>query len=138
MSSQGLLPPMPPRLAEAGGSYEVVHTSPLARAAKAQEATGFFRTVEVAKEIVAITQDMSVMDNFDFDTALPEIAEIQSVPMTWMSSPEQIAAKRNSRAQAQARQEQIQAMPAQAAMMKANAVAQEKTGGGMGQPGGIG
>ena len=38
LAEQGLLPPMPPRLREAQGAYSVVYTSPLSRAAKAQEA----------------------------------------------------------------------------------------------------
>lgn len=124
LASQRLLPPMPPLLREAGGEYMVEYTSPLARAMRAQEATGFFRSVEMVKEIVNITQDMSLLDPFDFDTALPEIAEdIMGVPPSWMASPQQIALKRQNRAQAQARQEQIQAAPAAAAMMKAQAAA---------------
>src|SRR5271166_1711781 len=115
------LPPMPPRLREAKGSYQVVYTSPLARAARAQEAAGFMRTVETAKEITSITQDPSYLDPFDFDTAIPAIAEIQSVPPSWMASDDQIAVKRKNRAQQQAAQAQVQAMPAQAAMMKARA-----------------
>jgi hypothetical protein len=126
-----MLPPMPPELAEARGEYEVVYTSPLSRAMRAQEAAGFMRTVETVKEIVNITQDPSYLDPFDFDTAIPQIAQIQSVPESWMASPEQIAQKRQARAEAQKRQEQIQAAPAQAAMMKAQA-AQAKAG--MGGP----
>src|SRR5215471_14988574 len=117
-----LLPPMPPRLREAGGEYEIVYTSPLALSQRAQEAAGFIRTVETAKEIANITQDPSYLDPFDFDTAIPEIAHIQNVPEHWMAAPEQIAAKRQARAKAQQQQAQIQAMPAQAAMLKAQAV----------------
>ena len=129
LSAQGLLPPMPPLLREAGGSYEVVYTSPLSKAMKAQEASGFFRTVEGIKEIVAITGDTSLLDQFDFDTAIPDVADIQGVPVSWMASPGQIAQKRKARAQQQATQQQIQAMPAQAAMMKAQAVAAQAPGG---------
>jgi head-to-tail connecting protein len=120
-ASLRLLPPMPPRLAEARGEYQVVYTSPLARAQRAQEAAGFMRTVESVKELVNITQDPSLLDPFDFDAAIPEIAEIQAVPFGWMADPEKIAMKRKARAQAQAVQQQIQAMPAQAAMLKAQA-----------------
>jgi hypothetical protein len=121
MIEQGLLPPMPPMLREAGGEYEVVDTSPLAMARKAGEAAGFMRTIESIKELVNITQDQSLLDPFAFDRAVPAIAEIQVVPVDWMATDQEIAAKRQSRAKAQARQEQIQAMPAQAAMMKAQA-----------------
>ena len=125
----GKLPPMPPRLREAKGNYQVVYTSPLAKAMRAQEASGFMRTVESVKEIVSITQDPSLLDPFDFDTAIPEIADIQSVPESWMSDDKAIAQKRQARAKAQQQQAQIQAMPAQAAMMKARAVAQQNGGG---------
>jgi len=121
LNSLNLLPPMPPRLREAQGEYQVVYTSPLALSQRAQAAAGFIRTVETAKEIVNITQDPSYLDPFDFDTALPEIAQIQNTPERWMAGPEQIAAKRQTRAKAQQQQAQIQALPAQAAMLKAQA-----------------
>ena len=121
LDDQALLPPMPPRLQEARGEYQVVYTSPLAMAQRAQEAAGFIRTVETAKEIVNITQDPSYLDPFDFDAAIPEIAYIQAVPERWMAGPDQITAKRQARAQANAVQARIQAMPAQAAMLKAQA-----------------
>jgi hypothetical protein len=123
LNSLGVLPPMPPRLKEARGAYEVKYTSPLAMAQRANEAAGFMRSVETAKEIVNITQDPSYLDWADFDVALPEIAtQIQSVPEHWMASAEKMAAKRKVRAKSQAQQAQIQAMPAQAAMIKAQAV----------------
>ena len=125
---EGLLPPMPPRLREASGAYEVEYTGPLAKAMKAQEAAGFLRTIENVRELVAITQDPSLLDPFNFDVAVPRIAEINSVPVSWMATDQEIQNKRRARAQAQARQQQIQALPAQAAMVKAQAVA-AKAGG---------
>jgi hypothetical protein len=121
LMSLGLIPPMPPRLREAQGEYQVVYTSPLALSQRANQAAGFIRTVETAKEIANITQDPSYLDPFDFDVAIPEIAAIQAVPERWMADPDQIAAKRQTRAKAQQQQAQIQAMPAQAAMLKAQA-----------------
>ena len=123
----GLLPPMPPLLREAKGQYKVESTSPLARMAKAQEAAGGLRTLEVAKEMAAVTQDMSVFDVFDLDVMLPAIADIQGMPESWRADDAAMQRKRQARAQAQARQEQIQAMPAMAAMKKADAV-QAKAG----------
>ena len=121
-----MLPPMPPELIEAGGQYDVVYTSPISRAMRAQEAAGFMRTVETAKEIVNITQDPSYLDPFDFDVALPEIADIQAVPPRWMADDQKIKQKRKSRAEMQQKQMQIQAMPAQAAMLKAQATVQKQ------------
>lgn len=127
LAELGMLPPMPPILQQLKGDYHVSYTSPLARAQRAQEAAGFMRTVQVATEIVNVTQDHSIMDNFDFDTALPDIAYIQSVPESWMSDPKAVAQKRQARAQQEQQQSQIQAAPAAAAMMKAHA-AQAKAG----------
>jgi len=127
MAQLDLLPPMPPALRAARGEYHVEYTSPLARAARAQEAAGFMRSVETSLTVVNATQDPSHLDVYDFDTALPEIARIQGTPETWLADDKAIAAKRQARAAAQQRQEQIQAAPAQAAMMKAQAV-QAKAG----------
>jgi hypothetical protein len=127
MASIGLLPPMPPALREARGEYHVNYTSPLSRAQRAQEVSGFMRTIESSLTIVNATQDPSLLDVFDFDTALRDVAEIQAVPESWMADPQAIAQKRQARAESQQRQEQIQAAPAQAAMMKAQAV-QQKAG----------
>jgi hypothetical protein len=124
LNSLGLLPPMPPRLKEADGEYQVVYTSPLAQSQRAQQAAGFMRVVETSKEVVNITGDPSYLDWADFDTALPEIAtQIQNVPERWMASPEKIAATRKGRAQAQAQRSQIEALPALAAMKKADVAA---------------
>lgn len=120
---QRKLPPMPPELIEAKGQFDIVYTSPLAKAMKAQEAAGFMRTVESAIPIVQATGDAAIFDAFDFDTAFAAIADIQAVPESWMASPQAIQQKAKMRAKAQQQQAQIQAMPAQAAMMKAQAVA---------------
>lgn len=132
LSRMRKLPPMPPLLREAGGSYKTEFTSPMARAMRAQDASGFIRTVESVKELVNITQDASLLDPFDFDTAIPAIAEIQGVPESWMADDDAVQKKRQARAKAQQQQQAIQAMPAQAAMMKAQAVAAQA--GGQGQP----
>ena len=136
LARMGKLPPMPPRLREAGGEYNIVYTSPLAKAMRSGQASGFMRTVEWAKEIVGVTGDQGVMDRFDFDTAMPEIANINSVPESWMADDDQVTKKRTQRAKAAQMQAQIQAMPAQAAMIKAQAVANKAGGGQPPQQGG--
>ena len=133
LSEMQMLDPMPPRLREAMGAYEVTDTSPLSLAAAAGKAAGFLRTVEQVRELVNVTQDASLLDPFDFGTAIPEIARINSTPEIWMADQQQIAQKQKARAQAQQRQEQIQAAPAQAAIIKARAVAAKS--GALEQPG---
>jgi hypothetical protein len=104
---------------------------------RAQEAAGFMRTVESVKEIMAVTQDPSLMDPFDFDVAIPAIADIQAVPESWMSDPDAIKKKRENRAKAQQAQQDIQALPAKAAMIKAQATVAKAGGGEQGvQPAG--
>lgn len=114
-----MVPPPPPELVEAGGDYNVTYTSPLAKAMRAQEVSGFMRTTEYAIEIANATQDPSILDPFAFDRALPAIADIQSVPTSWMAGDDEIAAKRKGRQQMMQQQQQIQAAPAAAALMKA-------------------
>jgi hypothetical protein len=135
LSAMRLLPPMPMRLREAAGYYEVTDTSPLADAAQAQKAAGFMRWADFGKQIAVDTGDPSVLDRLDFDTAMPEIGRLQGVPERWISDDRAMMAKRKSRAQAQAAKQQVDAMPAQAAMIKANAVA-AKAGAGQPQGGG--
>jgi hypothetical protein len=122
-AAEGLLAPPPPRLREAKGSYtlQIVHTSPMSRAQRMEDVAGFFRTSEFAKEIVNITRDPSYLDRLDYDTAIPEIAAIQGAPERWLADDKKVAAKRQARAKQQQVQQQIQAAPAQAAMMKAQA-----------------
>lgn len=127
LTEQRLLPPPPPRLREAKGSYKVKYTSPLAKSIRAGSVSGFTRTLDIAHSVAQNTGDPSVYDRFDFDTALPDIADINGSPASWIASDEQVAQKRKSRAQSQAAQQQIQALPSIAAMKKADA-AQFKAG----------
>jgi hypothetical protein len=138
MMQLGLLPPVPQELIDAKAEYEVEYTSPISRAMKAQEASGFIRTVESVKELVNITGDPSLLDTFNFDKAIPAIAEIQAVPESWMATAQEIAAKRQNRAKAQQAQQQIQALPAQAAMIKAQAVVHKNEPGVVPGQGGMG
>jgi hypothetical protein len=133
LADMRMLDPMPPRLREARGKYDVTDTSPLSLAASAGKAAGFLRTIEQVRELVNVTQDASLLDPFDFGVAIPEISRINNVPEIWMADKNQIAAKQKARAQAQQRQEKIQAAPAEAAIIKARAVAAKS--GALEQPG---
>ena len=91
------------------------------------------RSVEIGENISKATGDPSIMDVFDFETAMPEIADEQFVPTRWMSTTKQIAVKRKARSDAQAREDQVKSLPGQAAIMKANAItAKAQTGGNTG------
>lgn len=139
LSRMRRLPPMPDIIKQNGGEYNVVYTSPLARAQRAQDVAGLQRTIQSVLEVVNATQDPSPLDVFNFDISTRETAMIQAVPERWLNDDQTIEAKRKARAQQAEKQEQIQSLPAQAAMIKAQATVQ-KAGGppapaGAGQPG---
>ncbi len=125
LAKQGLLPPMPRILQEAQGEYQSQYESPLARAAKAEEASGLMRSVETALNIVNVTQNQEPLDHFNWDVIIPEISNIQGVPEKWMRSIEDVSAIREGRAEAAQAQQKIQAAPAAAAMMKAEALSRK-------------
>lgn len=124
--NQNLLPPMPPVLIEAQGEYTIEYDSPFSRAQRAEEAAGLMRVFEWAISIAQATGDPSVLDHFDDDTIVPEIAHIQGLPERWMRGQAGVAELRAQRAQQQAVQQAAQVAPGAAAMIKAGAVAQEK------------
>lgn len=130
---QGLIPPPPPALQEAGASYMVEYDAPLNRAMRSDEAAGTMRTFQWAAEIAAQTQDPSVMDFFDTDAIIPELMAINGAPYRFMRAKEQVDQIRQGRQQAQASQNMIQALPGMAAMAKA--AAPEGSAAFSGQPG---
>lgn len=121
----GLVPPMPPALLEAKGEYRIEYDSPLSRAQRAEEASGLMRTVESTLSVVNITQNPEPLDHFNWNVIVPEMAQIQGVPLRWMNSPEIVQAQRQQRAQQAQMQQMTQAAPGAAAMIKAGAVAKK-------------
>jgi hypothetical protein len=75
--------------------------------------------IDYAANIAANTQDPSILDHFNFDVMVPELADIQGLPARWMTTPEQLEQKRSGRQQTQEQQALIQALPGAAAMAKA-------------------
>jgi len=116
---QGLLPPPPPALIEAGAQYVVEYDAPLNRAMRSDEAAGVIRSMQVAAELAAQTQDPSIMDWFDTDVIMPDVAMINGSPFRYIRSEESVAALRQGRQQAQQAEQLIQALPGMAAMAKA-------------------
>lgn len=125
---QRRLDPMPPALHEARGDYKIVFTSPLSKAMRAQEAAGYMRSLESSLTVVNATQDQSYLDIYDFEAAGRGVADINGVNPSWMADDRAIAAKQKARANAIAQQQQVQSLPAQAAMIKAQAVVQKNGG----------
>lgn len=115
---QGLLPPMPQELIDAGGEYEIVYENPLSRAQRAEQAAGLMRTVSWAAELAAQSQDPAPLDHFNWDVIIPELSQIQAVPARWMKSEQQLEDLRSAREQAMAQQQVIEAGPTIAALAK--------------------
>jgi hypothetical protein len=118
---QGLISPMPQMLIDAGAEYEVEYDAPLNRMMRAEEAAGGMRTFQFATEMAAQLQDPSILDPFDTDAMIPDLAEINAMPSRWLRTPEDIAARRQGRQAEQATQQITQALPGMAAMVKATA-----------------
>jgi Bacteriophage head to tail connecting protein len=115
----GLIPPPPPSVLEAGAQYIVEYDAPVNRAMRSEEASGVIRSMQIAAELAAQTQDPSVMDFFNLDTIIPEVVQIQGAPYRFMRSPEEVAQIRQARQQQQAAQQLVQALPGVAALTKA-------------------
>lgn len=118
---QGLLPPAPRELMEAGGEYRVEYDAPLNRAMRAESASGIMRTFQWAAEMAAQTQDASIMDWFDTDAIIPELADVNGAPFRWLRDPQDVMARRQNREQQQTAAQVTQALPGMAQMMKAAA-----------------
>jgi hypothetical protein len=118
LQMQRLLSPMPPALREAGGEYKVEYDSPLSRAQRAEEASGFMRMLDLSLKIAVEAQRPDALDWADFDTAMPELADINAVPMRWQNSAAKIQQIREGRSEAQQTQDAINAAPAVSALIK--------------------
>lgn len=123
----GRLPPMPAILEDAGGEFKIVYDNPMSRAAKAEQVTGFFRTVEAVAPLAQI--EPAVYDVFDFVEAVRGAAEIGGVPAKWMRSADAIAALKDQKAQAAEVQQLVEAAP-QIAGAALDAAKAEQIGGG--------
>ena len=117
LSMQGLLPAMPPELKEAKGEFKIVYDSPLNKAAQSDKASGLMRTIENCLQVAQVTQDPSILFNFNWDVIVPEIADIQNVPFHWMNTKDAIAKLKQAHAQQQQQQQMANAAPGAAAIM---------------------
>ena len=114
----GLLPTMPPILQELGADFKVEYDSPLSRAQRAEEAGGLLRTVESTLGVVNVTGDPAPLDHFNWDVIIPELSDINAVPVRWRHDLKTIQDMRSGRAQAAQKQQLIEAAPAVAGLVK--------------------
>lgn len=123
LNQQGALPPMPKLLASAQGQYKITFKSPITRLQEAEYTAGAMRTIQMLLEYATAAQDSSVLDILDMDTAGPDIARSNGTPEKWFRDEKALQMVRQQKAQQKATQQQIEAAPAIAGMMKAHAAA---------------
>jgi hypothetical protein len=89
-SRNGLLPPLPRRLARMGGGYKPVYTSPLAKAMRAQDGLAIVRTLEVLPAAIAV--DPRARHAVKITESMRELADINGMPAKLVRSLEEIGA----------------------------------------------
>lgn len=122
----GMLPPAPQALIEAQGEYRLEYDSPLSRAQRAEEAAGLMRTLETAINVATNAQNPEVLDHFDWDEIVPDLADIQGIPARWLRDQDAIDQIRQGRSQQNRQATAVQAAPGAAALTKAAAVAKKE------------
>ena len=105
----GLLPQMPPELAEAEGEFDIEFTNPLAVSRRSDEAIGSVQTVQGAIELAA--SDPTVLDVINGEQYIRILARANSSPEALLNSPERVAAIRQQRAEQEALEMAAQAAP---------------------------
>jgi hypothetical protein len=125
-------PPMPRKLVERGGNYNISYQSPLSRMQRAEQAVGLSNTIGILTPVAQV--DPGIFDAFDWDTITQDLStEINGLPETWMLSPQALAALRQGKQQQQQQQQLVQAAPAASAAAANIAKIQSLSGAGTGQ-----
>lgn len=133
LSWLGMMPDMPPVVREAGGNYALQCCGPLTKAMQATSVGGLMRTLSITADAAQKSGDPSLMFHFNFDEAIPEMAEIEFTPPNWMATPQQLQQKRAAAAKRAEQERQTKEMPGRAAIMKAQAISDKaRTGGNIG------
>lgn len=122
MMRAGAFLPMPEILATAGGALEIEYEGPLARAQRGDELRAMNDTMTMIGNIVSLTGDVSVWDNYDLDTWSRDVSRVTGSSKRYLRDPADRDARREERAQAQA-----------AAQAQASALADSETAKNFGQ-----
>lgn len=126
LAAAGKLPDMPPELIEARGEYRMTYDNPLQRAAQAEGAIGFLRTVEALAPIAQV--DPGVFRQFDYAAAARGLAEVNAVPPSWLRDPAAVEAEKQAEAQQQQAMQILQGAEVAGNAAKSLAQAQEMAG----------
>lgn len=115
--SVGYIRPPPEQFREAGARVRLIYDNPLSRAAKAEEAIGFGRYVEMLTPLAGIVGP-EVYDVIDTEGAPRELAKALAVRSAYLASPDAVAAKRGAREQQQVAAEAMAGLSQAAAAVK--------------------
>ncbi|MEA3053551.1 MAG: hypothetical protein QOG72_2454 [Sphingomonadales bacterium] len=94
----GQIDPMPPEMVEAGARPLIVMTNPLARMARAQEASAFTRWVEIGVQAAGAGRP-DALDRINFDAGMVGVGEVLGVRDSWILSDDELAEIRRDRAE---------------------------------------
>ncbi|MBM2827734.1 MAG: hypothetical protein HW408_266 [Actinobacteria bacterium] len=101
----GALPPPPDEILQAPPeerSIDVVYKGPLAAAQRSQDTLAIDSQIDATLSIYERTEDPDILDTIDFDEAMWSRSAGGSVPSKVMRGKDQVAARREARAKAQA------------------------------------
>jgi hypothetical protein len=133
MMNAGAIDPLPDEIREAGMVPKVRMTNPLSRMARAEEVSGFTRTVEIAVQ-AASAGAPEALEVINFEQGIRDTAEVLGARPTHIYSPEEVAQRRADREAQQDAAAVAQAVPDVAKgaldLARANALSQQLGGGG--------
>jgi hypothetical protein len=119
LSQQRLLPPMPPELKEARGEYIVRYNSPLAKMRETGKVAGLLRVMDQVLKVANVTQSPESLMYFNMDKIVPEVAEIEGLPVDWIRTVDEVQNIRQSQAESQQLQQMSEVAKSSAPLIKA-------------------
>jgi hypothetical protein len=129
----GQIAPMPPEMTEANAQPLIYMKNPLARMARAGEAAGFTRWVEIGVQAAGAGRP-EALDRVNFDAGMLGVGEVLGVRPSWMLSDDELAGVRQKREQDKQAAVAAQVLPDAAGaaldLAKANQLAGQVAGGG--------
>jgi hypothetical protein len=127
MAEMGEFDDMPGEVREAGGASQFSFDNPLGRAQKADQAAGYFRTLEGVTPIITAKPELvnEFLAKVPFDKTLDGLLMINNVPASWLADEEEHKASKDAMAQ----QAQMQSLLAAAPVASKVALDLSKAGG---------
>ena len=122
----GAIPPPPPELAQGEIKIEMINV--LAQSLKQAGLAGINNTVAFIGQMAQLTQSADPLDKLNTDAAIDEMADAQGVSAAIILSDEQVAPKREARAQQQQQMQQMAMMQQGLGMAQQGADAARKSG----------